>query len=372
VNGALPEYLALQTGESIELRYGENPHQKARAAPVLGPDGKPIDGALDWSRKAGKPLSYNNLKEMIECCEAGIGFEDRRTVLLLKHGRPCSGAWTKEEKGMSEVYKLARAPKHKADFGNVMRVIGVVDSDFAKAVVEDEETKIFTEVMLADDYTEEALEILSEAYAEDKKMRIYQITKPSSMSFEGFIKQGVIVWQDRPKFRKLDEKEISKPVPKDLLREYFDLKKRKAKKMKIVGVVTEEYPDQETIKGLIAADEFVEKVSSNGIVLVGCEYGKNEKGDSEVKSCWIEGAATEESRVEAVIMAGIRAGERAKGSLLASDGSFPFPDNIEEAAKLGVKAIIQPGGSRKDKEIIELCNEYKIPMIFSGVRRFKH
>jgi phosphoribosylaminoimidazolecarboxamide formyltransferase/IMP cyclohydrolase len=368
LNFKIPKEIRL--GEPVGKKYGENPYLNAVSVPILGEDGKPVGGVPKWPRLAGGELSYNNEREMSEAYTTGAGFEDRYAVFLLKHGRPCSAAWTKYDRGMKSVLQLARAPNHRPDFGNVMRVIrGVVNEDFANAVVNDEETRVFTEVMLLDAYTEGGIKILTEAYAEDKKMRVHLFTGDDNLPYEMKAERGELLLQDKPYLRKLSEEEISKPVPEDILKKWCDYKKRKAEKMKIpVGVVTKKMPDLRTIRALMAADEFVDKVPSNGIVIADCEYDSS----NDVRAAWIEGAATEEARVEAVIMAGIRAGKRAKGNVLSSDGFFPYDDNVDEAAKLGIKAIIQPGGGRYDGDSIDACNAHGIPMIFTGMRRFKH
>lgn len=298
-----------------DLRYGENPHQKA----VLykNPFSK-SSAIVNAQQLQGKELSFNNL------CDADAAFElvkefDMPCAVAIKHTNPCGVA-------CDEDISVAFEKTYQADpisiFGGIVAFNRTVDKTLAAKLSE-----IFLEVTLAPDYTQDALMILSKK----KNLRILKIDFSA---------------EDEP----FDFKKISGGIllqTKDNL-DYEELK-----------VVTKRTPTSSEMRDLIFAWKVVKHAKSNAIVVAKdlCTLGI---GTGQVNRLW----PTE----HCVRMAG----EKAKGSVLASDAFFPFPDALEVAAKSGISAVIQPGGSIRDQQVIEIANQYNIAMIFTGTRHFKH
>ena len=295
------------------LRYGENPHQKG----VFYGDLEAV-----FEKLHGKELSYNNLLDL----EAGIGLIkefDETTFAILKHNNACGCA---SRPDLLDAWKAALAGDPISAFGGVLVTNAVVDEETALEI-----DKLFFEIILAPDYEKKALEAL-----QNKKNRI--ILRQRSLDFPGkqfrSLLNGVI----------LQDKDLKRETPEDL------------------EVVTTASPSGQEITDLLFANKIVKHTRSNAIVLA--------KGKQLVAS-----GVGQTSRVDALKQAIAKAGEFAfdlQGAVMASDAFFPFADSVEIAGKAGVKAVIQPGGSIRDKDSIEYCNNHDISMAFTGTRHFKH
>ncbi len=304
-----------------DLRYGENPHQKAALykAPGFAEACIPASKIL-----SGKELSFNNIVDLDAALSMIEDFK-RPFVCILKHTNPCGSACADT---LAQAYEDALASDPVSAFGSIIGLNRIVDLETAKKIDE----TFFVECVLAPGYEDKALELLIK-----KKNRRF-LACPE-------ILKGKVKWQKSYKMIKggallqdADEYEIKES----------DLK-----------VLTQVQPTPEQIKSLLFAWKVVKHVKSNAIVLV--------QGEKTVGV-----GAGQMSRVDSVIISAMKAGERAKGSVLASDAFFPMRDGLDEAAKAGVKAIIQPGGSKGDPEVIKAANEHQIAMVFTGIRHFRH
>ena len=311
--------IALQ--KKYDLRYGENPHQRAAFYTEVVAGGGSI-GISSAKQLWGKELSFNNILDADAAWNAANDFE-MPAVSVIKHTNPCGLA---SHKDLVEAYRRAYSGDTVAAFGGIVALNRPVDLATAQEV-----GKVFYEVIVAPGYDEKALELLKQK----KDVRILEMGQqkaaaPSGMDFRrvsgGFLMQT-------PDFY---------PEEKLTLR-----------------TVTEREPTQKELQDLLFAWKAVKHVKSNAIMLV---------KDSTVVGM----GAGQPSRVVSVEIALKKAGERARGSVLGSDAFFPFPDGVELAAKGGVTAIIQPGGSVRDEEAIQMANKYKMAMVFTGVRHFRH
>ena len=298
-----------------ELRYGENPHQKA----AFYVSDEQVSYALqNCEQLHGKKMSYNNIQDASAALDILQEF-DETVCVGLKHMNPC-GVATGET--VYEAWTRAFEADPVSIFGGIVAINGKVDVKTAEKMSE-----IFLEIILAYDYEDEALEILEKK----KNVRIYKIPKKTNKNPK-LIKsvRGGILVQD------YDDKVYEK-----------------------LETVTETKVSEEDLKDLEFAYKIVKHVKSNAILLA-----KN--GQT------VGVGAGQMNRVGAAEIAFRQAGEKAKGCVLASDAFFPFRDSVDEAAKHDIKAIIQPGGSIRDDESIEACNENGIAMVFTGMRHFKH
>ncbi|HHX70254.1 MAG: bifunctional phosphoribosylaminoimidazolecarboxamide formyltransferase/IMP cyclohydrolase [Miniphocaeibacter sp.] len=312
-----PENITFTYRLKQNLRYGENPHQNAAFYEKIYevPEEKG-----DIVQLHGKELSYNNLNDLYGAVKMVKEFEDP-TAVAVKHNNPCGIA---SGENIYEAFKKAYEADEVSIFGGIISLNRKVDVETANLL-----SQIFLEIVVAPDYEEEAFNILSKK----KNIRILQIKNLNTLEL---VKQetkdvlhGVLL-QDR------DNK---------LLKEQLDF-------------VTNRKPTDEELEELLFAWKAVKYVNSNGVVI-----SKDKQtlaiGQGEVRRHW------------AVEKAVNRSIKDLHGAVLASDGFF-FGDTVEELNKAGVKAIIQPGGSVKDKEVIELANKYDIAVVFTGMRHFKH
>ncbi|PIZ65277.1 MAG: bifunctional phosphoribosylaminoimidazolecarboxamide formyltransferase/IMP cyclohydrolase PurH [Candidatus Marinimicrobia bacterium CG_4_10_14_0_2_um_filter_48_9] len=301
------------------LRYGENPHQMA--AVYHSPIKSGSVNILDAKIHQGKQLSYNNIGDADAALACLQEFTEPACVVV-KHANPCGVAVGSD---ITEVYRRAFAADSLSAFGGVIAL-----NRTCTASVAEEISKVFVEIVLAPDYEPAALEIL----AKKKNMRVLALGEISGRQprHEYKIVAGGMLVQDR------------------------DVLELKAEDLKIV---TETKPDLNTINELLFAWRVTKHVKSNAILLAR-ENTTVGIGMGQV------------SRVDATEIAIRKAGESIQGSVLASDAFFPFRDSIDKLAGTGVKAIIQPGGSIRDEEVIQACNEHGIAMVFTGVRSFKH
>ncbi|ABO50872.1 phosphoribosylaminoimidazolecarboxamide formyltransferase / IMP cyclohydrolase [Desulforamulus reducens MI-1] len=302
-----------------DLRYGENPHQRAAFYKDPGITGPCIANAVQIH---GKELSYNNILDANSALELVREFSEPSAVII-KHNNPC-GTATAED--LPAAYRKAFAADTVSAYGGIVAVNRTLDGDTAA-----EMAKIFLEAVIAPDFTTEALDIL---------------TKKANLRL---LKTGELTEQTN------DVLEVRK-VNGGLLVQQAD---RRVLNMDEVKVVTERQPSPQELKELIFAMTVVKHVKSNAIVL---------SKDGQI----IGVGAGQMNRVGSARIAFEQAGEGARGAVMASDAFFPFRDTIDEAAKAGVKAVIQPGGSIRDEESIQACNEHGIAMVFTGMRHFKH
>ena len=308
-----------------DLRYGENPHQKA-VFYVEEVAGESVSGISSAKQLWGKELSFNNILDSDAAWSAASDFE-APTVSVIKHTNPCGLA---SHQNLAEAYRRAFSGDTVSAFGGIVALNKPVD--FATA---EELAKTFYEVIIAPDYEEKALDLLKQK----RDLRI--LTMGSQVSGSG--KEALSALD----FRR---------VGGGLLVQTSDSQSEGAFSLR---TVTEREPTEEELKDLLFAWKAVKHVKSNAIVLV--------------KDSMILGmGAGQPNRVTSVKIALEKAGERSQGSVVGSDAFFPFPDGVELAAKGGATAIIQPGGSVRDEEVIATANKYKVAMVFTGVRHFRH
>lgn len=316
----LPDNLTLTFERLQELRYGENPHQKAYYYKEV----KPGEGALvNAIQLHGKELSFNNINDTNGALATLKEFDDP-TVVAVKHANPC-GVGTGAD--IFEAYKKAYEADPVSIFGGIVAANRTIDADTATEI-----NKIFIEIVIAPDYTEEALKILTEK----KNIRVLKLENISTKAAE-------------------DEIDIKK-VSGGILIQGIDHILYNEEDLK---VVTDRAPTDKEMKDLKFAMKVVKHIKSNGIVLAkdGRTIGV---GPGQVNRIW----AVENSIRQAT--------ESTEGAVLASDAFFPFDDCVTAAAKAGITAIIQPGGSIKDEDSIKKANELGIAMVFTGIRHFKH
>jgi phosphoribosylaminoimidazolecarboxamide formyltransferase/IMP cyclohydrolase len=306
------------------LRYGENPHQAA--ALYMSDHASPH--ALTRARQLhGKELSYNNLLDLDSALAIARSLPVPG-VAVLKHNNPCGAATAAP---IGEAMRLAWEGDPLSAFGSVLGFNAPVDAAAAEFLAGPDR---FVEAIIAPDFTPEAFEILT--------------TKPKWKANVRLLKVGTI----EPGRGALELRQISGGM---LCQNADDLADDESE----WKVVTVAKPSDALMNDLRFAWAVCRHVKSNAIVLA--------KGGALLGV-----GAGQMSRVDSVEISIKKAGDRAKGSVLASDAFFPFDDSIHEAAKAGVAAVVQPGGSRRDDEVIAACNEHGLPMIFTGRRHFRH
>lgn len=308
-----------RTFERVQsLRYGENPHQEATFYELPNYQGISLATA---NQLHGKELSYNNIQDANAALEIVLEYSEPATVAV-KHMNPCGI-------GLADDLSTSFTRAYEADsisiFGGIIACNREVDEATAKQMKE-----IFLEIVIAPSYTTEALAILQEK----KNIRLLTIPMDEDISvYEKMtsVKGGLLV-----------QTNDNGTVTKDDL-----------------TVVTEAEPTEAEIADLLFAWKAVKHVKSNAIVLA-----KNKQT--------VGIGAGQMNRIGAAVIALEQAGDKAKGSVLASDAFFPMPDTVEAAIASGVTAIIQPGGSKRDQDSIDKCNEHGIVMVTTGMRHFKH
>jgi phosphoribosylaminoimidazolecarboxamide formyltransferase/IMP cyclohydrolase len=321
---AFPERMIVSLRHAAALRYGENPHQAA--ALYTAPDAVP--GSLVWAEKLhGKELSYNNLLDLDSALAIARSLPTPG-VAVVKHNNPCGAATATS---LEEAVQRAWQGDALSAFGSVLGFNVPVDAAAAQFLAEPER---FVEAIVAPDFTPEALEILT--------------TKPKWKTNVRLLKSGPIV----PGLGRIELRPISGGM---LCQTADDLPDDEAQ----WNVVTDRQPTDAQYMDLRFAWAVCRHVKSNAIVLA-----KNQS--------LVGVGAGQMSRVDAVEIALGKAGQRARGAVLASDAFFPFEDSIHRAAEAGVAAVIQPGGSRRDAEVIAACNRHALPMVFTGRRHFRH
>lgn len=314
-----PEQLTLTYDLAQTLRYGENPHQPGAfyREPFAGPS--TLAGARQLH---GKELSYNNLLDADAAVRLVREF-DGPAAVAIKHTNPCGVGWGDT---LAEAFAEAYEADPVSIFGGIVAVNRSLDGETARRMKE-----IFLEIVIAPAFTPEALEILTAK----KNLRLLEIPGLAEAGTEGdFVRtvSGGLLIQG-PDEAPVDPKSW-RPV-------------------------TKRAPTEEELGRLALAWRVVKHVKSNAIVLVN---GRRTVGVG----------AGQMNRVGAARIAIAQAGDLARGSVLASDAFFPMPDTVEEAAKAGVTAIVQPGGSIRDEESIRAADEAGIAMVFTGIRHFRH
>jgi len=322
VGETMPESYTVTYEKVMDMRYGENPHQAAAfyAEPLAGKN-----SIAKAEQLHGKELSYNNINDA-DAALAIVREFTEPAVVAIKHTNPCGVGIGST---IAEAYRKAYEADPVSIFGGIVAANRTIDGETAQMLRE-----IFLEIVLAPDFTEEALEILKEK----KNLRLLRL---DVMSEAGSMKESQL--------------RIAPVVGGALVQEYD----RKQIGLEDLQIVTERQPTQEELEQLLFSWKVVKHVKSNAIVLAR-------------DNMTVGVGAGQMNRVGSARIAIEQAGEQAKGAALASDAFFPMPDTVEEAAKAGITAIIQPGGSIRDQESIDACNRYGIAMVFTGVRHFKH
>jgi len=314
----LPDALALETRKAQSLRYGENPAQQAAwYAPAAGP----TDQIADVRLLQGKPLSYNNLLDLDAAlgCLADLDAPARAACVIVKHASPCGAAMAV---GALEAYQRALAGDAESAFGGIVAVDRPIDAGVAAAL-----TATFLEVVAAPSVRDDAKAVL----ACKPNLRVLELASWPSPSRRWRSALGGWLVQD--------EDLEARPAPQK--------------------AATVRQPSPAQWADLAIAWVVAKHVKSNAIVIAkdGATVGIGQG---------------QPSRVRAVRLAVQNAGEKARGAVLASDGFFPFPDNVEAAAQAGIAAIIQPGGSIKDGEVLAAAERAGLAMVMTGVRHFRH
>ncbi|MCB0046956.1 MAG: bifunctional phosphoribosylaminoimidazolecarboxamide formyltransferase/IMP cyclohydrolase [Caldilineaceae bacterium] len=313
-DAALPATLLLDL-ERVQLnRYGENPHQQGGFYTYAG-DEPPFETLH------GKEMSYNNWLDLDGSWATAQDFPDP-TVAIIKHGNPCGLA---SADNLADAYAKALASDPVSAFGSIVSVNRALDVETVRRMQD-----LFVEVIAAPDFEDEALALLQKK----KNLRILRATgaplRPLSLRS---VYGGVLV-------QELDRSD------EDMNPANWRL-------------VSERQPSRAQLADLAFAWRVCRHVKSNAIIFV--------KDQATVGV-----GAGQMSRVDAVMLAGYKAGERARGAVMASDAFFPFPDGIEAAAECGIEAVVQPGGSVRDKEVIEAVNDLGLVMVLTGTRHFRH
>ncbi len=330
----LSEYKLIELAKVTDLRYGENPHQKAALYATRG------GGIAGAEQLHGKEMSFNNYVDAEAAWNLVQDF-DSLAVAIIKHTNPSGVGTGSDNLG---AYKRALSTDPISAFGGIVAFNRKVDAEVARSVIE-----VFSEVIVAPDYDDAALEI----FKSKKNLRVLRVSSPHVSKGQPRITGGNTTGRECAP--SLEFKQISGG---------FLVQDRDIHRLKIeeLTIVTDRQPTAEELNAMTLAWTVCKHVKSNAIVFA------NENRTLGV-------GAGQMNRVDSVRIAAMRA-ERFNlpltGSVLASDAFFPFRDNVDEAAKFGVSAIIQPGGSIKDEESISAANEHGIAMAFTGIRHFKH
>lgn len=317
-----PQKINISANLKQNLRYGENPHQNAAFYAFNNKDG--VASAICHQ---GKELSYNNINDIDAALGLVSEFEEPACAII-KHANPCGVAFADN---LSEAYDKALLSDPVSAFGGIIAFNGIIDDQLAEKV-----TAMFVEAVIAVDVTDGAKEV----FAGKKNLRLLTTGKKLNNEKELYIKsvKGGLLVQDA---------DIANLTKADL------------------QVVTKRKPTDKELDDLLFAFKVCKHVKSNAIVLV-----------SDNATVGI--GAGQMSRVDSVRIASIKAADskenpkRAKGSVLASDAFFPFADGLLQAAEAGATAIIQPGGSIRDDEVIKAADDNNIAMVFTGRRHFRH
>jgi len=323
-----PEEISFGYVKAQDCRYGENPHQKAafyKEANVMEPcigNAKQIHG---------KELSFNNFFDINAAFETVKEFSERPAAVIVKHTNPCGAAVADT---LADAFLRARMGDPVSAFGGILAVNRPLDVATAKEITG---KNTFFEAIISPSFEPEALPVLTEKKKWGANLRL--------------LETGDIAFPANP----ASEFDMKKVVGGLLVQER-DLRIASPETWR---TVTKRAPSEEELEELLFAWKIVKHAKSNAIV-----FTKNRQV--------IGVGAGQMNRVQSVKLAAEHAGEKAKGAVMASDAFFPFPDGPEAAAEAGIVAVIQPGGSVKDQETIDVCNRYNIAMVFTGMRHFLH
>ena len=314
----LSDDFTLTFSKHSEMRYGENPHQAAAAYTIPGDRSNNI---LNAKIHQGKKLSYNNIMDADAALSCLKEFNSTACVIV-KHANPCGVALGAN---MLNVYKRAFNADSLSAFGGIIAINQPCDDILAKEI-----SKVFVEIVLAPAFTKKSLEIFSKK----KNLRVLEVGNIQSREQLLEVRNvvgGVIVQETDTSILSEDN----------------------------LQVVTENKPSDSDIKTMLFGWKVLKHVKSNGILIV-------------KDSTTVGVGAGQVSRVDSVDIAMKKSGDSIKDSILCSDAFFPFRDSIDKIAGSGIKAVLQPGGSVRDDEVISACNEHGIAMVFTGQRCFKH
>lgn len=321
-----PQQLTIGLEKALDLRYGENPHQRAalyRETRLGGPA-----GIVAGRQLHGKELSYNNIMDADAAWQTVCDFAEP-TVAIIKHANPC-GLASRDD--LAEAFRLAFEGDPVSAFGGIVAVNRPVDAVLAEAIREAKHPtsgqRLFLEVVVAPGYDDAALALLRRS----PNLRILEVPTPPRDALTYRHVSGGLLVQEPDSY------------PDDDIQ---------------LQVVTKRPPTEEELRDLRFAWKACKHVKSNAIVV------------AKDRALWGVGAG-QPNRVQSVRLAVEAAGKRARGAALASDAFFPFPDSVEEAARAGITAIVQPGGSLRDEEVVRAADAHGLAMVFTGVRHFRH
>jgi phosphoribosylaminoimidazolecarboxamide formyltransferase/IMP cyclohydrolase len=309
---------------SQRLRYGENPHQRA----VLCKSPFVIGGIPNSRQVWGKEISYNNVLDADAAWELANDLSTAaagRAMVIIKHGNPCGAAWLES---LRDSFSAARAADPISAFGGIVALPGLLDESAALAMTEKGN---FFEVVVCGSIQSKALDVFKNRSGWGRDVRILEAGERESSPFLSIrtMRGGALI----------QEADTTDPVDWQ--------------------IVTDAQPTENEVKALRTAWVVAKHVKSNAIAVCG-------------EDRLLGAGAGQMNRVQSVRLALEQAGEGANGAALASDAFFPFPDSIETAAAAGIAAIVQPGGSKKDADVIEAANRLGLKMVFTGVRHFRH
>jgi len=312
-----PGDLALTFEKIQDLRYGENPHQKAAFYREKGKN----KGLVNLRQLQGKELSFNNILDLNSAFELAKEFSNPAAVIV-KHNNPCGVA---EDKDLSRAYLAAWKCDSLSAFGGIVALNRRLEAETAKVIAKSG----FLECVIAPEISREAQDL----FKDKKNLRLIELKDLDPVL--------------EPEFKRVS----GGALLQDKDAQTLDLGNLKT--------VTKKKPTQKQLESMVFAWKVAKHVRSNAIVFA-----------SGTKTVGI--GAGQMSRVDSVTIAKIKSGKHSQGAVLASDAFFPKADAVIVAIKVGIKCIIQPGGSISDEEIIKTCDKYKIAMVFTGLRHFKH
>jgi len=318
---SFPRTFNSQYIKTQEMRYGENPHQKA----AFFVEANATEGSISTATQIqGKELSYNNIGDTDAALECVKQFDESPACVIVKHANPCGVA---HGENLLEAYDRAYATDPESAFGGIIAFNQPLDAEAARAIID----RQFVEVIIAPAVTDEAVAVVSE------KKNVRLLVSGS--------------WAEDQ--QRLDMKRVNG----GLLVQDADLLLTNE-----ITVATKRAPNEQEMSDLIFSWKVAKFVKSNAIV-----YGKN--------NMTIGVGAGQMSRINSARIAGIKAehaGLEVPGSVMASDAFFPFRDGIDAAHEAGIRAVIQPGGSMRDDEVIAAADEHGMAMVFTGMRHFRH
>jgi len=316
-NRDFPPFLTPAYRRLRKLRYGENPHQRGALYQEIGFREQSI---LNANQLNGRKLSYNNMLDFTGALNIVREFEGP-TAVLIKHNNPCGVA---SANTIAEAYDHALACDPMSSFGGIISLNREVDVDTARVI-----KSSFKEGVVAPSFQPEALEVLKKK----KKIILLEVGKIEEITRPRFVQvEGGLLLQD-PNHSTIDRHDLR--------------------------VVSVKHPEENEIDSMLYAWKVIKHIRSNAILLV-----------KEQRTVGI--GAGQMSRVDSALTAVRKAGDKAHGSVMASDAFIPFRDSVDVVAEAGITAIIQPGGSIRDQEVLDAVNGYGLSMVYTGTRNFKH